>query len=106
MWELLQLSVKISRVLVARVRSPAARSNQCSAYYSILRYSRSRILLRVPLGGTLEALAGFTQVVELLQVDLANLLLAVGSLPEATSLGQVRDCMRKSLHGDCATVQL
>lgn len=77
--------MKIGRVLVARVRGSTTESAQCAIEYC-QETLRSCIFLGVPFGSALKAFASFAKVVKLLQIDLANLLLAIRCLPEASGL--------------------
>ena len=62
-------------------------------------YERSGILLGVPVPCSLEALASFPNVIELMLVYLCDLLFSIRSLSESTTGCQMSDCLRQGL--DC-----
>ena len=64
------------------------------------RHSRCSVFLGVPFRCTLKALAGFSDVAQLREVNLANLLLSVRSLSKPAILGEVRYGLRKCLNGN------
>ena len=59
------------------------------------------ILLRIPFSRPFIALASLGEIVRLLKMDLRDLFLSVGRLPEAPAFGKESNRLRKSLDGDC-----
>lgn len=61
---------------------------------------RDCILLGIPITCPFETLASSSEVVLLLEINLADLLLPICCLPEATALGEVDDSLGQCLDSD------
>ena len=97
--ELVDLSKQIRGILEAAV-CHSKMKDQMHRLRFLTVDSRISIFLLIPLACSLVALACVVEIASL-DVNLCNVLFAVGSLSEASSLGKECHCLRQSVHSIC-----